>query len=258
VLVASQSPNVLNADGAAPSRHHPARPGPRLGLPWLRALPALARPVALTMPWVTLIAGCLAGTAYLAVMAQVADTSRSPLTQGTVRLAFLPAIAALAFVSRTPFRPVTHITPVPAWVTRAGHLVLAAAVLAATCWAQLRIMLHTFPSHTASQPPAVYPLIAELTGWCAVTMAAAACVDRSRYADLGGGAAAPASAVAIALAWYLPVTHKLLAEPPASAHGVAVAWYCVAAAALALTGVAMRDYWHRYTKSLVRLFSRRA
>ena len=85
------------------------------------------------MPWVTLITGCLAGTLYLAIMAHVASTSHSPLGQGYVRLAFLPAVAALAFVPRAPFRPLTQTTPVPAWVAPAGHLLLAAPALAVTC-----------------------------------------------------------------------------------------------------------------------------
>ena len=133
-----------------------------------------------------------------------------------MRLAFLPAVAALAFVLRAPFRPVTQATPVPAWVAPAGHLLLAAPVLAATCWVQLRIMAHSIPPHAPSaHAPAVYPLIAQLTGWCAVTVAAAACADRSRYADLGGAVAAPISFAAIALAWYSPVTSRFLIEPPA-------------------------------------------
>jgi hypothetical protein len=223
---------------------------PRLS--WLRALPLLARPITLTMPWVTLITGCLAGTVFLAVMAHVADTSHSPLGQGTVRLAFLPAVAALAFVLRAPFRPVTQATPVPAWVAPACHTFLAAPVLAITCWAQLRIMAHTMPPHTLGHPPAIYPMIAQLTGWCLVTVAAAACADRSRYADLGGAVAAPVSFAAIALAWYAPVTARFLVEPPGTAHAVTIAWYAITTAALALTCAAMRDQWHRYTRSLHR------
>jgi hypothetical protein len=217
---------------------------------WLRALPLLGRPIARTMPWVTLITGCLTGTVYLAVLAHVAQTSGWLLSQGTVRLAFLPAVAALAFVPRVPFRPVTQAVPVPAWVAPAGHLLLAVPVLAATCWAQLRIMTYTIPPHTLGHPPAVYPLIAQLTGWCAVTTAAAACVGRSRYADLGGAIAAPVSFAAIALAWYAPITSRFMAEPPATPHGVTIAWYAVASAALALTCAAMRDQWHRYARSL--------
>ena len=225
-----------------------ARTDPRR-LSWLRALPLLGRHVVRTMPWVTLLTGCLAGTVYLAVMAHIADTSHWLLSQGYVRFAFLPAVAALAFVPSAPFRPLTQTAPVPAWVTPASHLLLAAPVLAATCWAQLRIMTVAIP-HTFGHPPAVYPVIAQLTGWCAVTVAVAACVDRSGYADLGGAIAIPVSSAGIALAWYLPAIKKFLFEPPATTHGVTIAWSAVGTAALALTCVAMRDQWHRYTRKL--------
>lgn len=223
---------------------------PRLS--WLRALALLARPITRTMPWVTLITGCLASTVFLAVLAHVAETSRGPLDQGAVRLTFLPAIAALAFVPGVPFGPLTQAVPVPAWVAPAGHLLLAVPVLAATCWVELRIMAQTIPPHALGRPPAVYPLIAQFAGWTAVTVAAASCAGRSRYADLGGAIAAPISFGAIALAWYLPVSARLLTWPPATAHGVTIAWYAVASAACALTCVAMRDHWHRYTRSLHR------
>jgi hypothetical protein len=250
--VTSRSPNSLNTEGAPPARGQPARPARRSRLSWLRALPLLARPITQTMPWATLLTGCLAGTGYLAVMAHLASTSHSPLGQGTVRLGFLPAVAALAFVPRASFRPLTQTTPVPAWVAPAGHLLLAAPILAVTCWAQLRIIAHAIPPHGPSHLPAVYPVIAQLTGWCAVTVAAAASIDRSRYADLGGAIAAPAGFAAIALAWYAPITHRFLAEPPATPHGVSIAWYAIAAAALALACMATRDQWHRYTRNLHR------
>jgi hypothetical protein len=223
------------------------------------------------MPWAVLLTGCLAGTAFLAVLS---DTSRGPLDQGTVRLAFLPAVAALAFVPRVPFRPLAQSVPVPAWVVPSGHLLLAVPVLAATCWAQLRIAAHTLPLHTlpphtlpphaVGRPPAVYPLVAQLTGWCAVTVAAAACAGRSRYADLGAAIAAPVSFGAIAFAWYVPVTARLLAGPPATGHAATIAWCAITSAALALTCMAMRDQWHRYwlrshhlsTRSARRVFHR--
>ena len=212
-------------------------------LAWLGALPLLAKPITRTMPWLTLISGCLAGLAFLTIMARVADASHAQLSQGTVRLAFLPAVAALAFVLRAPFRPLTQATPVPAWVTPAGHLLLAAPVLVVTGGAYLRIM-----AHAGNHALAVYPLISQLAGWCAVAVAAAACLERSRYADLGGAIAAPVAFAAIALTWYLPVTAKFLVAPPATAERVAVAWYSVASAALLLTGAALRDRWHRYTR----------
>jgi hypothetical protein len=207
------------------------------------------------MPWVPLIAGCLVGTGYLAIMAHVASSSHWPLGSGYVREAFIPAIGALAFVVRAPFRPLTQVTPVPAWVIPVGHVLLAVPILAATCWVQLRVAAHN-ATLTIGHPPAIYPLIAELTGWCAVTVVAAACVDRSRYADLGGATAVPVSAAAIALAWYVPITHKLLAAPPATPHGLTVAWYAVATAALVLTSAAMRDSWHRSARRLGRLRGR--
>ncbi len=249
------SANIPRTDGAPPAAGQPIPHARRPCLSWLRALPLLARPITRTMPWVTLITGCLAGTAFLAVMARVAGTSHSPLDLGTARLAFLPAIAALAFVLRAPFRPVTQVTPVPAWLAPAGHIALAAPVLAVACWAQLRIVAHTIPLRTLGHPPAIYPVIAQLTGWCAVTVAAAACADRSRYADLGGAIATPASFAAIALAWYAPVTSRFLIEPPATAHAVTIAWYSIATAGLALSCAAMRDRWHRYTRSRHRLSS---
>lgn len=217
-------------------------------LAWLRALPPLARPIALTMPWVTLIIGCLAGLTYLILLAHAANTAHWSLTQGYVRVASLPAIAALAFVVRTPLRPLSQTTPVPAWVAPAGYLLLAAAVLAVTCWAELRVIAHTVPPHTSSGSPAVYPLIAQLTGWCAVTVAVAACTDRSRFADLSGAIAAPVSFATIAIAWYLPVCARVLVDPPATAHEAAIGWYAIATAACMLTCLAMRDQWHRYAR----------
>ncbi len=217
---------------------------------WPRALPTVARHVADTMPWVTLVAGCLAGTALLALLAHIADTSHTALNQDKVRFAFLPAVTALAFVPHSPFRPVTQITPAPAWLTSAGQTLLAVPVLAATCWVQLRIMTATIPLSTPGHPRAIYPLIAQLTGWCALTVAAAACVERSRYADLGGAVAAPFSLAVIALAWITPGITRILATPPATPYAVTIAWYITAAAASAVTCVAMRDQWHRYTRIL--------
>jgi hypothetical protein len=214
---------------------------------WLRALPLLAPAISQTMPWATLVTGCLAGTVYLVVVAHFAGVSRSPLGPGAIRLAFLPAVATLAFVPRSSFRPLHQTTPVPAWVAPAGRLLLAAPFLAVTGWAQLRIVAHTIASQSLTRPPA-YPLIAQLTGWCAVTVAAAACVDRSRYADLGGAVAAPVSFGAIALAWYTPVTSRFLAGPVATPHSATIAWYVIAAAASALTCIALRDQWHRYSR----------
>jgi hypothetical protein len=235
--------NTTRPGATAASAGHPIRrPRPF----WPRALPTLARHVAETMPWVTLLSGCLAGTALLALLAHFADTSHAPLAQNQVRLTFLPAIAALAFVPRAAFRPVSQATPVPAGLAIAGQILMAGPVLALTVWGQLRLMSGTIPAAIAHPSPAIYPLIAQLAGWCALTVAAAACCDRSRYASLGGAVAAPVSLATIALAWYTPHIRNLLDTPPATSHAVTIAWYIATAGALALTGAATRDSWRRY------------
>jgi hypothetical protein len=244
----TRSPDIPHAGGASLATGGEQRRSARGRLGWLGALPLLARPVTRTMPWVTLMIGCLAGVTYLAILAHAADAAHWSLSQGYVRFAFVPVIAALAFVVRAPLRPLIQTTPVPAWVAPLGYVVLAAPVLAVTCWADLRIVAHTIPHHAGHA--AVYPLIAQLTGWCAVTVAAAAWADRSRYADLGGIIAALVSFAVVALVWYLPVTARFLVDPPATQHRVTIAWYLIAAAALALTCAAMRDQWHRYTRRL--------
>jgi hypothetical protein len=125
---------------------------------------------------------------------------------------------------------------------------LAVPIMAVTYWAQLRIMTGSFPLLTVAHRQAVYPLTAQLVAWCAVAVAAAECVDRSRYADLGGAVAVPVSLAAIGIAWYAPASHKYLAGPPASQGELTIAWYVIAAVALSVAGLAMRDQRHRYTR----------
>jgi hypothetical protein len=222
------------------------RPGPRTGRRWPRALPALARHMTRTMPWGPLLGGCLSGLALLALLAYVADRSHSPLDQTQVRLTFVPALAGLAFVARAPVRPLAVAAPMPAWVTPAGQLLLAGPVLAATVALQLGLVAHTSPRGSAL--PAIYPLLAQLTGWAALVVAAAAGCDRSRYADLSGAVAGPAGLAVIAAGWFTPGLTRLLVPPAATDRAATVAWYLVTAASLALTGAALRDPWHRYLR----------
>lgn len=223
------------------------RLAPRPRLSGLRVLPLLARHVTRTMPWAALIGGCAAGTMLLTALAYFADKSHYSLSQTTVRFCFLPAMAAVAFVLRAPVQAVAQAAPAPAWLSPAGHILLAIPVLAATCWAQLGVMSHTIPPGAAAHP-AVYPLLAQLTGWCALSVAAAACADRSRYADLGGPVALPIAAAAIALAAFVPAARRILTDPPATPRAATIAWYVVTAAALALTAAALSDRWRRYSR----------
>jgi hypothetical protein len=67
-------------------------------------------------------------------------------------------------------------------------------------------------------------------------------------ADLGGTVAVVVGFAAFALAWYVPVSERHLADPPATARAVTIAWYAIAAVAFVVTGAAMRDPWHRYLR----------
>jgi hypothetical protein len=221
----------------------------------------IARHIVRTTPWATLIAGSVTGTGLLAAMTYVAATHHWPLSQDAVRLAILPVVAALAFVPRDPFRPMAETAPLPAWLTSAGQILLALPVVAVTCFAQLRLMNYTIArlQHgTTAHAPAIYPLIAQLVGWCALALAAAACCDRSRYAGLTGAVAGSVSFVLFALARYAPRVDRLFDAPPATAHAVTAAWYIVAAAATALLVAALRDRWQRYTRILASLSTKAA
>ena len=77
---------------------------------WPGALSALTRHLLLSVPWATLLAGCATGTVLLAVLGV---TSRTPLDEGTVRLTFLPAVAAMAFVPRNPSPALAGTAPLP-------------------------------------------------------------------------------------------------------------------------------------------------
>jgi membrane-associated HD superfamily phosphohydrolase len=223
------------------------RPAPRTGGRWPRALPALARHLTRTMPWGPLLGGCLAGLALLAFLAYVADRSHSPLDQTQVRLTFVPALAGLAFVARTPVRSLAVAAPTPAWVTPAIQLLLAGPVLAATVAIQLGLMAHTSPRGTTL--PAIYPLLAQLTGWAALVVTSAAVCDRSRYADLSGAVAGPVGLAVIAVGWFTPGLTRLLVPPAASGRAATVSWYLITAVGLVLTGAALRDPWHRYVRT---------
>ncbi len=217
---------------------------------WRHAVLGLARHIVATMPWVTLLAGCASGTVVLALMAHFAG--HSPLNQDNVRVTFLPAVGALAFVPHVHFRPVVQTTAVPTWIAPAGQVLLALPVVALTCWVQLGLMASTFPAHFAGRLPAVYPLIAQLTGWSLLALSIATCCERTRYAALSGAIAAPVTFVAIAAASFLPPLDRHLLSPPDSARAATIAWYSIAAATGALAILAIRDQWHRYTRRLHR------
>jgi hypothetical protein len=238
------TPNASGDGQHATSRVHTVNTSPHLRVSAVRQLaPHLVR----TMPWSVLLAGCLSGTALLVILD---NTSRFPLSPNAVRLALLPAVAALCFVPHVHFRPVTQTVPLPTWVAAAGHTLLALPILAATWAIQLRLMTGSFPAHSPVAPPADYPLIAQLVGWTALAVLAATWCDRTRYANLNGAVAAPITIAAIAVAWLAPRLSRLLNAPQAEPHPATVAWYAIAACASIGSWLTTRDQWHRYTRRL--------
>lgn len=201
-----------------------------------------------TTPWAALLAGCASGTLVLALLAHFAG--HSPLDQSTVRITFLPSVAALAFAPHTHSRPVIATAPLPTWIAATGQTLPALPLLAITSWVQLRLMAGTVPAGTIAHPAAVYPLLAQLTAWSLLAVTVAVCCERTRYASLSGAIAVPVSAALIAGVEFTPALQRYLLTPPAGPHTATIAWYTIAAAALTVAGVAVRDQWHRYVRAL--------
>jgi hypothetical protein len=232
-------------------------PGPAVGgrpgrsrLAWARSLPQLTPHIVRTTPWATLIAGCASGTLILAVMAHFAD--HSAISQSTVRVTVLPAVAAFAFVPHVHFRPLVQATPLPTWIIPVGQVLLALPLLAVTCWLQVRLMSSTVPAQSRGHLPAVYPLLAQVIGWTMLTLSFAACCERTRYAALSGAVAVPVSMTVIAISSFTPAIQRHLLTPPAAPYSATLWWYAIAATAAALNALAIRDQWHRYGRRLHR------
>jgi hypothetical protein len=206
---------------------------------------ALAPFVVRTTPWVPLLGGCVAGTALLDLTAHVMHDSHGTVDQNTLRLTFLTAVAALAFVPRAPMRPITQVVATPSWIVPVGQTLMGLPVVALTAWLQMRIVEAGVPARAR---PTIYPLLAELVAWCCIAIATATCTDRTRYADLGGMVAVPLTFALIAIAWYTPGLRSHLVVPPASPTQSAIGWYVIAAIAIVAGCVSLRDPWQRYTR----------
>jgi hypothetical protein len=242
---------------AAPPGRGPvsvSRPRPQRA----RAAAALAGHVAATMPWVPLLAGCCAGTGLTAALALLAGSLQQPLALGIfIRAAFVPVLAAAAFLPADPVRQLTGALPARAWLTPAMRLALALPVLAGTCWAELRLAGLAFAADLRvagvhPQPLPAAGLAAELAGCCAIALAVAALVARGRWHDLGGALAAPAAVAVLAALALLPVHLLPAGMVGLTRHqqhawaGAARGWLAVTVIAFAVACWAARDPWRRW------------
>jgi hypothetical protein len=207
-----------------------------------------ARHLVQTMPWGVLLAGCVSSVGVALILE---ETSRPPLDANQVRLTWLPAVAALCFAPHVYFRPVIQTVPVPARLAATEHTLLSAPLVVATCATDLQVTTtrDTGLAHT----PALYPLIAQFTGWAAVAVLSATWCDRTRFASLNGALAAPITIALITLTWTEPHLQHVLSTPTARPRTATAAWYTIAAIAAVGSWAASRDSWHRYAHLVTRV-----
>ncbi len=218
---------------------------------------AVAPHLARTMPWGVLVVGCAAGLGISLVARQFAHPFQQPASIVlTIRAAFIPIAAAVAFLPADPHRSLTAALPAPVWLSVAGRLVIALPLLGLTGWIQLQLANTELPIVFRNQGmtsvhlpwPA---LVAELIAWSAIAVAAAALVTRTRWNDLGGAIAAPAALAFIGLLAATP-----LGLVPVAFAGLTLrqhnawlraewSWWSLSLIAALVAGWANRDPWLR-------------
>jgi hypothetical protein len=240
---------------------HPAR-SRRLGI-----VTAAARHLIPTMPWGTLLAGCAGGLAISVAAYQFAEPFRQPADITlTVRAAFVPLVAAVAFLLADPHRNLTASLPAPAWLTSAARLVLALPLLGLTAWLQFELAAAELGIDVRSQHLSAAQLpwaavCAELLAWSAIALTAAALAARTRWHDLGGAIGAPAALAFIGLLAFTPLhlfpTAFTGLIPPQRSVWVHAEWnwWVIGLIAGLIACWASRDPWLRIPASASRLRS---
>jgi hypothetical protein len=218
---------------------------------------ALTRHVALTMPWGPLVVGCLAGIGVMIALRIAAGRIEtvSALASG-IRASFVPVMAGVAFLLPDAQRQLIATLPARPWLTPALRIALALPVLGLTgaIEAQLGASALAADVRLSGSAPAPLPWLAltgELTAWCALALALAAGVARTRWHDVAGLIAAfLAMAVIGALAltpWHLlPATIANMTGPEQAQWTAAWrAWCAAALVAAACAAWAAGDPWRR-------------
>jgi len=207
--------------------------------------------LARTIPWPPLLAGCGTGAVIMVIVRFSGALQQPPAVVGAIRLGFVPVITGLSFLLREPGRNLAVTFPAPGWLTTAAHLALAVPVLAAASWIQFTLAADALPDPAGPAVPLPWvALPAELAAWCAVTIAAAALVARSRWDHLGGAVAAPATFALLAILgfgrWHLlPAFPAPTRTAHASWEYAHWAWALLALAACGVSCWASRDRWSR-------------
>ena len=217
---------------------------------------ALAWRVIQVLPWGALLAGCVTGIGVTVALWIFAGPIETPVDLGGgLRASFVPVIAGLAFLLHDPHRQLTGALPARAWLTPAIRVALALPVLALTGAIQLHyaagalaVDLHT--TGQAAELPWV-ALTAEFASWCALALALAAGLERTRWRELGGvasavGALAVAGALALLPLHMLPAAITTMTSAQARQWTAAWRlWAVTGGSAVLIAGWAAGDPWHR-------------
>ncbi len=217
----------------------------------------LAWHVAGLMPWGPLLAGCLTGIGVTAALRIFAGPIETPVDLGAgVRASFVPVVAGLAFLLHDPCRQLTGALPAGAWLTPATRIGLALPVLALSGLIQLQVAARALAAdlNAAGQPAAGLPwlaLTAELAAWCTLAIALAAGLDRTRWRDLAGLAAAALALAIVGVLALLPfhlLPAAIIAMTNTQRHQWTAAWrlwITVGATTTVIAGWAAGDPWRR-------------
>lgn len=223
----------------------------------LRIVVVAARRLAPTMPWGALLAGCAGSLAISLAAYLLAKPMQQPADITlTVRAAFIPIVAAIAFGLSDPSRALAASLPAPSWLTVAVRLLIALPVLGLTAWitfalAAAELGVDQRIGHLGRVRLPWPADCAELVAWSAFALAAAALVARTRWHDLGGAIGAPAALAFIALLALTPLRLFPSAftglTPPQHSAWVRAQWiwWGLGLMAALLTGWASRDPWLR-------------
>ncbi len=216
----------------------------------------LAAHVARMTSWGPLLAGCVSGIGVTVALRIFAGPIESPSALGTgIRVSFIPVIAGLAFLLHDPGRQLTGTLPARAWLPSALRVAVALPILCLSCLIQLLTAARAIAVdlHAIGQPGSLpwLALTAEFIAWCAVALALAAGLERTRWHDLAGLVAAVCALLVVGALALVPL-HLL----PATIADMSSAqqrqwtaawrlWAAAAAAAAVVAGWAAGDPWRR-------------
>jgi hypothetical protein len=179
--------------------------------------------------WGPLLAGSLVGIGLTGVLRALAGPAESPpdLVVG-LRCSFVPVLAGLAFLLHEPHRQLTGALPVRVRRIALLRVMLVLPVVCAGGTVQLllaaRALRIDLGAAGQSLQPLTWPALAtEFAAWCLLTLAFSAGLDRTRWHDLTGVAAAFVTMVVIGLSALLP-WHLLPAAITAMSAGQRREW----------------------------------